>query len=68
VFKVMHVPLTRTQEPGMMTHACDPSTWEAEVEGWPVPDQTGLNGETLSQKNKTKSHKGPASAQWKADS
>jgi hypothetical protein len=35
-------------------HICNPSTKEAEVEGWRVPGQPGLHGKTLSQNKKKK--------------
>jgi hypothetical protein len=34
----------------MVAHTSNPSTWEAEAGGFPVPDQPGLHGKTLSQK------------------
>ena len=41
-------------EPGVVAHACNPSTREAEVGGSQVRGQPGLGSETLSQnKNKT---------------
>ena len=54
--------LTRRAQPGMLAHAFDPSTWEAEAgrflslrPAWStkwVSGQPGLHRETLSQKNK----------------
>jgi hypothetical protein len=39
----------------MVEHACNASTWETEVGGWPVLAQPGLHNETLSQRKKKKS-------------
>jgi hypothetical protein len=42
--------------PGMMLHACNPSTWESEA-GFSVQGQLGLHCETLPQKKKKKTNK-----------
>jgi hypothetical protein len=39
-------------QPGMIVHACNPSTQEAEAGGLQIPDLPGLHSETLFQKNK----------------
>jgi hypothetical protein len=36
----------------MVAHSCNPSIWEAEARKSQVPDQPGLQKETLSQKEK----------------
>jgi hypothetical protein len=41
-------------EPGMVVHAFNPSTWEAEAGGSRVPGQPELYSKTLSQKKKKK--------------
>jgi hypothetical protein len=59
--------LIKTMQPGMVAHAFNPSTWEAEAGGflssrpawstkW-VPGQSGLHRETLSRKTKKKKKK-----------
>jgi hypothetical protein len=44
--------------PGVVVHACNPSTWEAEAGKLPIGSQPELYSETLSPKqNKTKQNK-----------
>jgi hypothetical protein len=38
-----------TQKLGVMVHACNPSTWEAEARGLWIQGQHGLHSKTLSQ-------------------
>jgi hypothetical protein len=38
----------------MVVHACNPSTWEAEIEGSQVRGQTGLHDEIILKKRKKK--------------
>jgi hypothetical protein len=68
VFKAAYSSyLNYKHEPGMVAHAFNPSTWEAEASGflssrpaWStecVPGQPGLHRETLSRKTKKKKKK-----------
>jgi hypothetical protein len=46
------------QKLGMAVHTCNLSTMEADMGGWCVQGQLGLNSEILSQQNKQKRNKG----------
>jgi hypothetical protein len=47
-FPLITTTLNRTKWPGMVAHACNASTQEAEIVQLQVQGQTGLHSETLS--------------------